>query len=162
MWDEILVILTAAVIAACLLACFIVPDYLFYKQRQDAIPAADVCHIQVDTEEEAEKLKVIIKDGDLEGEYSRFCTVAQVRSTCESKEINGHLGKIYLGSIELPQKFVDMCFFEKVWTTLGPVQTEYGYHLIFVRERTDPSKMLSSKADTQKSPVKSKQQKKTQ
>lgn len=146
MWDEILVVIIAGLLAACLLACFVVPDYIFYKRRQDAIPTADVCHIQVDTEEEANQLKAIIQEGELEGEYSRFCTVAQVRSTCDSKKKNGNLGRIYLGSLELPEEFLDACFYEKVWTTLGPVKSEYGYHLIFVRERSDPTKMLSSKA----------------
>ena len=162
MWDQVIVFVAAGLIAACLLACFIVPDYIFYKQRQESIPTATVSHIQVDTKEEAEQLKTIIKDGDLEGEYSRFCTAAQVRSTCDSKKKNGYLGKIYLGSLELPPEFVDLCFFEKIWTTVGPVKTEYGYHLIFVTERTDPSKMLSPKSDKLVSPVKPRKQKKEQ
>ena len=86
------------------------------------------------------KLLEIIKEGSLEEEYQRFCTVCRVHSKCDSKVDDGYLGTILFGELELPTALVDACFYEKVWSTVGPVKTEYGYHLVFIRQRTDPEK----------------------
>ena len=146
-WDDVLLFVLAAAIAAGMLALFMVPDYLFYQKRRNSIPTSDASHIQVDTEAEAVKLLEIIKEGSLEEEYQRFCTVCRVHSKCDSKVDDGYLGTILFGELELPTALVDACFYEKVWSTVGPVKTEYGYHLVFIRQRTDPEKVLEGIMD---------------
>ena len=46
-WDDVLLFVLAAAIAAGMLALFMVPDYLFYQKRRNSIPTSDACHIQV-------------------------------------------------------------------------------------------------------------------
>ena len=77
------------------------------------------------------------KDSDKEDEYGRFCTAAKVKSTCKTgKEDSGNLGVFTYGDLELPESFNDFVFHDKIGTTLGPVESDFGWHLIFVREGT--------------------------
>lgn len=144
-------LIIAVVIAACFLAIFIVPDYILYQRRLNSIPTVTISHIQLPTEEDAQTVKDIIQDkeSDKEDEYGRFCTAAKVRSTCKSgKEDFGNLGVFTYGDLEMPENFMDLVFYEKVGTTLGPVETEFGWHLIFVRERHDPDNRLRKSSKT--------------
>ena len=143
---DLLMLIVAIVIAACFLAIFIIPDYILYQRRVNSIPTATVSHIQLTTKEDAQTVKDIIqdKDSDKEDEYGRFCTAAKVKSTCKTgKEDSGNLGVFTYGDLELPESFHDFVFHDKIGTTLGPVESDFGWHLIFVRERHDPNKRLS-------------------
>lgn len=143
---DLLMIILAVVLAACFLAIFIVPDYILYQRRVNSIPTATLSHIQLSSEEDAQAVKEIIQDkeSDKEDEYGRFCTAAKIRSTCKSgKEDFGNLGVFTYGDIEMPYGFSDLAFYGEIGTTLGPVETEFGWHLIFIRERHDPNNRLS-------------------
>ena len=143
---DLLMVAFALIIAAAFLAIFIVPDYILYRRRVNSIPTATISHIQLSTKEDAQAVKDIIQDkeSDKEDEYGRFCTAAKVRSTCKTgKEDFGNLGVFTYGDLELPTSFSDFVFHDKIGTTLGPVESEFGWHLIFVRERHDPDKRLS-------------------
>ena len=119
---------------------------ILYQRRVNSIPTATVSHIQLTTKEDAQTVKDIIqdKDSDKEDEYGRFCTAAKVKSTCKTgKEDLETWGVFTYGDLELPESFNDFVFHDKIGTTLGPVESDFGWHLIFVRERHDPNKRLS-------------------
>jgi peptidyl-prolyl cis-trans isomerase C len=64
---------------------------------------------------------------------------ASDHSECPSGKPNGgHLGKFYRHDMAPP--FDQLCFDSKtkVNTTVGPVQTQFGYHLIYIHERQVP------------------------
>jgi peptidyl-prolyl cis-trans isomerase C len=90
---------------------------------------AQARHILVPTEEKANELKQQIADG------ADFADVARENSTCPSGRQGGDLGEFYPG--QMVKEFNDVCFNEEVGVVHGPVQTQFGYHLIEVTKRED-------------------------
>lgn len=86
-------------------------------------------HILVDTEEQCEDLKTQIADG------ANFEDVAQAHSQCPSGKRGGELGTFGRG--QMVKEFEDVVFSADVGVVQGPVQTQFGYHLIEVTERSD-------------------------
>ncbi len=86
-------------------------------------------HILVSTEEECEKLKKEIEEG------TDFAAVAQQYSQCPSGQQGGNLGEF--GPGQMVQEFDTVVFTGEVGKVLGPVKTQFGYHLIEVTERTE-------------------------
>ena len=93
------------------------------------MPKAQARHILVPTEEKAHELKQQIADG------ADFAEVARENSTCPSGQRGGDLGEFYPG--QMVKEFNDVCFNEEVGVVHGPVQTQFGYHLIEVTKRED-------------------------
>jgi peptidyl-prolyl cis-trans isomerase C len=85
-------------------------------------------HILVETQEECEVLKQQIEDG------ADFAEVAQEHSKCPSKKQGGHLGEFSPG--QMVQEFDQVVFNEEVGKVHGPVQTQFGFHLIEITSRT--------------------------
>ena len=86
-------------------------------------------HILVRTAEQAEDLKQQIADG------ADFAELAQQHSQCPSGRNGGDLGEFAPG--QMVKEFNDVCFNDEVGVVHGPVQTQFGYHLIEVTSRTD-------------------------
>jgi len=86
-------------------------------------------HILVPTMEECESLKQEIENG------ADFAEVAATHSKCPSGQRGGNLGEFGRG--QMVPEFDEVVFTEEVGTVHGPVQTQFGYHLIEVTERTD-------------------------
>jgi len=86
-------------------------------------------HILVPTAHEAEDLKAQIAAG------ADFAEIARAHSTCPSAAEGGDLGTFRPG--QMVKEFNDVCFNEEVGVVHGPVQTQFGYHLIEVTKRTD-------------------------
>jgi len=86
-------------------------------------------HILVDTEEQCEDLKTQIADG------ANFEDIAQTHSQCPSGKRGGELGTFGRG--QMVKEFEDVVFSADVGVVQGPVQTQFGYHLIEVTERSD-------------------------
>jgi len=84
-------------------------------------------HILVPTEEEALNLKSKIKT------YSDFQNYAREYSKCPSGREGGSLGCFYKGQMVKP--FEKAAFDGKVGEVTGPVQTQFGYHLIWVTKK---------------------------
>lgn len=87
-------------------------------------------HILVDTQEKCEAIKKQIEEG------SDFADMARQHSKCPSgKQGGGALGEFSPGQM-VPEfdKVVFSCETEKVH---GPVQTQFGYHLIEITSRSD-------------------------
>ena len=86
-------------------------------------------HILVDTNEQCEALKQEILNG------SDFAEVARQHSSCPSSREGGDLGEFGQGMM-VPE-FDQVVFSADVGKVHGPVQTQFGYHLIEITSRTD-------------------------
>jgi peptidyl-prolyl cis-trans isomerase C len=64
-----------------------------------------------------------------------FAEVAAAHSSCPSGRRGGDLG--VFGRGEMVPEFENVVFTEAVGVVHGPVQTQFGFHLIEVTERTD-------------------------
>lgn len=86
-------------------------------------------HILVDSEEQCLQLKGEIEAG------ADFGDIAKKHSTCPSSAKGGDLGSFGPGMM-VPE-FDKVVFSADVNTVQGPVQTQFGYHLLEVTSRTD-------------------------
>ncbi len=85
-------------------------------------------HILVNTEEECTKLIQEIKGG------VDFADVAMANSGCPSKAQGGDLGEF--GPGQMVKEFDEVVFSAEVGEVVGPVQTQFGYHIIEVTQRS--------------------------
>ncbi|MDH5178580.1 MAG: peptidylprolyl isomerase [Gammaproteobacteria bacterium] len=90
---------------------------------------ASARHILVDSKEQCEELKQKIAGGE------DFATVAQQFSTCPSGRKGGDLGEFGQGM--MVREFDEVVFTAELNKVHGPVQTQFGYHLIEITDRTD-------------------------
>lgn len=101
-----------------------------YDDRfKDAKPQTEynAAHILVATQEEADKLKADLAGG------ADFAELAKANSTDTGSGANGgDLGWFGLGMMVKP--FEDAVVGAKVGEVTGPVQTDFGFHLILVKE----------------------------
>lgn len=100
-----------------------------YGAPPDAVKAT-ARHILVKTEADMKQVQDKLKEG------ISFTSLAQEFSTCPSGSRGGSLGSFAPGTM-VPE--FDAVVFKpetKVGEVMGPVQTEFGYHLIVVDKRT--------------------------
>ena len=90
--------------------------------------SASARHILVDNEEKCLELKAEIEGG------AYFADVARQHSSCPSGRQGGELGTF--GPGQMVKEFDDVVFSGELNTVLGPVQTQFGYHLLEVTERS--------------------------
>jgi peptidyl-prolyl cis-trans isomerase C len=93
------------------------------------MPSASARHILVDTEESCLALKEQIDGG------ADFAEVAREHSKCPSGQKGGALGEFSPG--QMVKEFDEVVFSADVGVTHGPVQTQFGYHLIEITNRTE-------------------------
>ncbi|MBT6275883.1 MAG: peptidylprolyl isomerase [Chromatiales bacterium] len=86
-------------------------------------------HILVDTQETCESLKTQIEGG------ADFAALAREHSSCPSGRSGGDLGSF--GPGQMVPEFDKVVFSADVGTVQGPVQTQFGFHLLEVTKRTD-------------------------
>jgi peptidyl-prolyl cis-trans isomerase C len=91
---------------------------------------ASARHILVDNKDICNQIKEQIKNGDLD-----FVEAAEQYSLCPSGDVGGELGTF--GKGQMVKEFEDVVFTAPVNEVQGPVQTEFGYHLIEVTSRND-------------------------
>ena len=84
-------------------------------------------HILVETEEQCLDLKSRIESG------TDFGEIAKAHSQCPSGKSGGDLGSFSPG--QMVPEFDSAVFKGEVGKTLGPVRTQFGYHLIEIIER---------------------------
>ena len=90
---------------------------------------ASARHILVDSEEYCNELKNKINSGEL-----TFEQAAKDNSTCPSGSSGGDLGTFSQG--QMVPEFDKVVFNDEVGVVHGPVQTQFGYHLLEVTERS--------------------------
>lgn len=86
-------------------------------------------HILVKTKEQCEELKSKIEAG------ADFAEVAKQFSACPSGRQGGSLGEFTPG--QMVKEFDEVVFSGEVNKVLGPVKTQFGYHLIEITSRTE-------------------------
>jgi peptidyl-prolyl cis-trans isomerase C len=90
---------------------------------------ASARHILVATEEDCNDLKTQIEGG------ADFAELAGAHSQCPSGKQGGDLGTFSPG--QMVREFDEVVFSAEVGKVQGPVQTQFGFHLIEITERTD-------------------------
>jgi len=90
---------------------------------------ASARHILVDSQAKCEELKNEIEAG------ADFADVAKQHSTCPSGRQGGELGEF--GPGQMVKEFDEVVFSGALNTVHGPVQTQFGYHLLEITSRTD-------------------------
>ena len=86
-------------------------------------------HILVSSKEACDDLKAQIENG------LDFGEAAKQRSSCPSGQQGGDLGEF--GPGQMVPEFDKVIFAGEVGKVHGPVQTQFGYHLIEITNRTD-------------------------
>ena len=89
---------------------------------------ASARHILVADEATCEELKKQIQDG------ADFGAVAAEHSSCPSGQQGGALGEF--GPGQMVPEFDKAVFNGEVNTVIGPVKTQFGYHLLEVTSRS--------------------------
>jgi len=87
-------------------------------------------HILMSDEAALNEVKAKIEGGEL-----TFEDAAKEYSTCPSKAKGGSLGSF--GKGQMVKEFEDAAFGGELNTILGPVKTQFGYHLILVDDRQE-------------------------
>jgi len=91
------------------------------------VAKAQARHILVASQELCEDLKKQIDEG------ADFADIAQQHSQCPSGQRGGDLGEFAPG--QMVKEFDDVVFSAEVGKTHGPVQTQFGFHLIEIVSR---------------------------
>lgn len=92
------------------------------------MPTASARHILVETESQCQDLKQQIENG------ADFSDVARQHSKCPSGQRGGDLGTFSQG--QMVPEFDQVVFSGDLNTVHGPVQTQFGYHLLEVTDRS--------------------------
>lgn len=88
---------------------------------------ASARHILVADQAQCEKIKKEIEGGQ------SFTDMAKKHSTCPSGKQGGALGEF--GPGQMVREFDEVVFKGEVGKVLGPVKTQFGYHLIEITKR---------------------------
>jgi peptidyl-prolyl cis-trans isomerase C len=91
---------------------------------------ASARHILVADEAVCNELKTKINSGEI-----TFEQAAQENSTCPSGASGGALGTF--GQGQMVPEFDKVVFNDEVGVVHGPVQTQFGYHLLEITERSN-------------------------
>lgn len=98
----------------------------YYKK--DATVSAK--HILVDSEEKCNEILASITNGE-----KTFEDAAKESSTCPSGQRGGDLGEF--GKGQMVKEFEDAAYAAEVGQVVGPVKTQFGYHLIKVEKKNE-------------------------
>ncbi len=101
----------------------------FFPYEDDSIQMSEqvhASHILVKKEEEAKEIIVRIETGE------KFAAIARQCSLCPSGQTGGDLG--WFGKGVMVPEFEQACFSAEEGTIAGPVQTQFGWHVIYVIE----------------------------
>ncbi|KAL4086067.1 hypothetical protein PRIC1_014689 [Phytophthora ramorum] len=102
-------------------------------------PMARASHILVPTEEECDEiLKELEQSDDLEADFARL---AKERSKCPSSRKGGDLGSFGRGQM-VPE--FDKVAFESPVGEVHKVQTQFGWHLVLITDRSGMGDVLNN------------------
>lgn len=87
-------------------------------------------HILVKTEDEAKNLYEQISEGKID-----FDNAAQEYSLCPSGQVGGDLG--FFGKGMMVKPFEDAAFGLEIGELSKPVETQFGWHLIVVTDKSE-------------------------
>ncbi len=87
-------------------------------------------HILVEDENECMSIMELVKSGEKE-----FEDMAREHSKCASGAKGGSLGEFGRG--QMVKEFEDAAFSAQIGEIVGPVKTQFGYHIIKVEDKTE-------------------------
>ncbi len=99
-------------------------------------------HILVKEEDECNSILAAINAGE-----KTFEEAAKESSTCPSGQQGGSLGEF--GKGQMVKEFEDAAFGAEIGTVVGPVKTQFGYHLIMVDAKNEASAMAFEEVKAQ-------------
>ncbi len=105
----------------------------FYEEHKSELvggETVDASHILVDSEDKANEILASINEGKI-----TFEDAAKEYSSCPSKEKGGNLGEF--GKGQMVPEFDSAVFEMAVGEIKGPVQTQFGYHLIKLNKKNE-------------------------
>ena len=102
-------------------------SWAFNGSSFDTPVRACVNHILVPTEEQALSIKMEINS------FEDFQRAAMTYSQCPSKDHGGNLGCFGYGQMVKP--FEKAAFSGEIGEVIGPVKTQFGYHLLWITRR---------------------------
>ena len=91
------------------------------------VKQVNAAHILVKTEKEAKELKEEIIKG------KSFADIAKKHSSCPSGKKGGDLG--WFGKGQMVAAFENAAFNANKGDLVGPVKTDFGWHLILVKDQ---------------------------
>jgi parvulin-like peptidyl-prolyl isomerase len=106
-------------------------EQFFEANREERFNRAEARHILVETEDEAEDIIDRLEDGE------DFAEIAQEESIdTGSGAQGGELGEFARG--QMVPEFEEAVFTADVGELVGPIQTQFGFHIIEVTDRQEP------------------------
>ncbi len=102
------------------------------KEKYQKPETAQAKHILMDSEDTLQNIK-----NDIESGAVSFEDAAKEHSTCPSGQKGGDLGEFSRG--QMVKEFEDATFAAEIGTVVGPVKTQFGYHLIKVEKINEPA-----------------------
>ena len=111
-----------------ILGMFFVGNLKIGAKMSEDFTQVRAAHILVKTEDEAKELKEKIVSGEM-----KFEDAAAQFSQCPSGARGGDLG--YFGRGMMVKEFEIPSFNEPVGTVTDPIQTQFGWHLIYVIDK---------------------------
>ena len=97
------------------------------RKKENTMAWATARHILVDSEERCNEIKAEIENG------KDFAEAAQENSSCPSSRNGGDLGQF--GPGQMVPEFDKAVFSGDLGVVYGPIQTQFGYHLLEVTGR---------------------------
>ena len=88
--------------------------------------SVNAAHILVNSEKDAQNILARLEKGE------SFEALAKRFSKCPSRSKGGNLG--WFGKGDMVPEFENAAFNAKKGEVVGPVKTEFGYHLILVKD----------------------------
>ena len=105
----------------------------FYEEHTENFMKAPTCkakHILTEKEEECTAILEAINNGE-----KTFEDAAKESSTCPSGKNGGQLGEFKRG--QMVKEFEDAAFDAEIGKIVGPVKTQFGFHLLVVEAKTE-------------------------
>lgn len=107
----------------------------FYKNHPEEFRMDETVtakHILVPEEDTCKAILAAIESGE-----KTFEDAAKESSTCPSGQVGGDLGEF--GKGQMVKEFEDAAFAAEIGVVVGPVQTQFGFHLIKVEDKKEAS-----------------------
>ena len=106
----------------------------FYEENKEKFNTGETVnasHILVDAEDKASEIMKKIENGDI-----TFEDAAKQNSSCPSSQNGGNLGDFTKG--QMVPEFDEACFSMNEGEMMGPVKTQFGYHIIKLNSKKPP------------------------
>ncbi len=91
------------------------------------VKSVNASHILVPNSKDAESIMMRLSKGE------DFAALAKRFSKCPSKSKGGNLG--WFGKGDMVPEFEKACFEGKKGDIVGPIKTEFGYHIILINDQ---------------------------